>query len=66
MDCKMLLINGRKKKMLYGFIYRLNNGIIELHINNYPYRKYIFYTLYQAKQQYRKEFNLKYKKITWL
>lgn len=52
--------------MLYGFIYRLNNGIIELHINNYPYRKYIFYTLYQAKQQYRKEFNLKYKKITWL
>lgn len=52
--------------MLYGFVYRSNNGIIELHINGYPYRKYIFYTLHQAKQQYRKENNLRYKKITWL
>lgn len=52
--------------MLYGFIYHTNNGIIELHIANYPYRQYIGYTLNQAKKAYRDFCNLKYKKITWL
>lgn len=52
--------------MLYGFVYRLNNGIIELHITGYPYRQYIGYTLKQAQKTYREFCNLKYKKITWM
>ena len=52
--------------MLYGFVYHFNNGIIEMHIAGYPYHKFIFYSEKQAKQEYRKLFNLKYKRITWL
>ena len=51
--------------MLYGFVYHTTQGI-ELHISGYPYMQYIGYTEKQARQLYRKQYGLKYKKITWL
>lgn len=52
--------------MLYGFIYHLQHGMIELHIIGFPYRQFIGYTERQAKQKYREFCNLKYKKICWM
>lgn len=51
---------------MYGFIYNLPDGSIELHVLNCPYHIFMGYTLEQAKKLYRKMYNLKYKRITWL
>ena len=51
--------------MLHGFIYHYS-GIIELHCLWYPYHKFIGYTERQAKEQYRKIYGLKYKRIAWM
>lgn len=52
--------------MLYGFIYKLQNGAIELHILGFDYHTFIGYTEKQAKKRYRELFGLKYKKIKWI